>query len=119
MLNHFLQELMPVNPGNELPGAVVVGDICGVLGNYKTDNLLDGTIAPFLECLKYGMQYILLRASHGRIPFLYGFSIARNFHKMQCFSALPSLLPGKNEPYSEKNIPTPEKLPCIFRVKQP
>ena len=110
---------MPVNPGNELPGAVAVGDICGVLGNYKTDNLLDGTIAPFLERLKYGMQYILLRVSHGRTPSLYGFSIARIFNQTQCFSALSLLLPGKNEPYSEKIIPTPGKLPCISHVRQP
>ena len=49
----LLQQLVPVDAGDEAAGAVIVGDIGGILGENITHKLIDGVIAFDQKGIEY------------------------------------------------------------------
>ena len=55
----LLQQLVPVDAGDEAARAVVVGDIGGVLGENIADELVDGVVALYQQRVVYRRQNLL------------------------------------------------------------
>ena len=54
LLNQNLQQLVTVDLADEGAGVVVVGNVSGILGEDVTNDLVDGIVALFLQCVING-----------------------------------------------------------------
>ena len=57
--HQHLQQLITVDLADECAGTHVVGDIGGIFGENITNDLIDGVIAFFLQCLIDGGQDVV------------------------------------------------------------
>jgi hypothetical protein len=52
-LHQLLEQFIPVQFADHAPGTVVIGDVCGILGEKVTDDLVNGVVTLFAQSVEY------------------------------------------------------------------